>query len=86
MTLSVLLIVYVLVVAAFFLYALFTLFHVLRYGRLDAATYFATGAFVAGFVFIGFVSYTFINKIDWSQPIFTFSTPSFETKNINTGF
>lgn len=86
MTIHVLLIVYALIVVAFFIYALFTLFHVLRYGRLDAPTYFITGAFVAGFLFILFVSYTFIRDIDWKQPLFSFSTPTFEGKNINTGF
>lgn len=86
MTLNILLIAYGIVVIAFFIYALFTLFHVLRYGRLDAPTYFVTGAFVAGFAFILFVSYTFIRDVDWKQPIFTFSTTTFDNKNINTGF
>ncbi len=86
MTLTVLLFLYLFVVACFFLYALFNLFHVLRFGRLDAPTYFVTGAFVAGFLFIAFVSYTYIRDIDWSKPLFTMTTPSFNNTNINTGF
>lgn len=77
---SALLIVYGLTVAVVFVYALLNLYHVVRYGRLDATLYFMTGLFIAGFIFILFVSWTFIGRIDWSQSIdvagtFTFNQP-----------
>lgn len=80
MTLSILLILFAIAVAGIFLYALLNLFHVVRFGHMDAATYFMTGAFIAGFVFILFVSYTFIRQVNWSMPIISISN------NINTGF
>lgn len=87
MTLSILLVVYAIVVAGFFLYALLNLFHVVRYGRLDAPTYFMTGAFVAGFLFILFVSYTYIRSIDWDTPLLNItSNPLKSNNNIKTGF
>lgn len=82
----VLLVLYLFAAAGFLLYAIFNLFHVLRYGRPDAPTYIATAAFLAGFILISFVSYTYIRTVDWSQPLFTYSASSFSNNNINTGF
>lgn len=86
MTLSVLLIAYIIVVLGFLVYALFNLFHIMRFGRMDAATYFMTAAFVAGFAFILFVSYTFIDNIDFSQRLFVLPANNLQTNTINTGF
>ncbi|MBI4122046.1 MAG: hypothetical protein HY461_01815 [Parcubacteria group bacterium] len=77
MTLAVFLWVYIAFVAGIFLYALLNLFHILRYGRLDAPTYFMTGLFIAGFLFLTFVSSTFISTVDWSTPVTLFISNSF---------
>jgi len=69
LTLGFFLILYAIAIALFFLYALFNLFHVLRFGHFDRTTYFVTGTFIAGFLFILFVSYVFIGQIDWTTPI-----------------
>jgi hypothetical protein len=66
---SFLLILYLIAVAIVLIYALINLYHVFRYGRMDAPTYFMTGLFVAGFLVILFISSTAITQIDWSQTI-----------------
>lgn len=87
MTLVILLYLYIIIVAAFFLYALMNLYHILRYGRVDAPTYFMTGIFLAGFAFIVFVSFTFLSRIDWNRPLFpSIESPFNQNSSINTGF
>lgn len=63
------LLLYLVAVTVVFLYALVNLYHVFRYGRMDAVTYFMTGIFIAGFIVLLFISYTFITQIDWSQSV-----------------
>ncbi len=86
MTLSILLLAYALVVLGFFLYALLNLYHIIRFGRLDAPTYFMTALFIGGFAFILFVSYTFIDDINWDQPLFSTPIGLIQNDRINTGF
>lgn len=87
MTLILLLYAYIVIVAGFFLYALLNLYHILRYGRVDAPTYFMTGIFLAGFAFIAFVSLTFIQDVDWSRPLLpSIESPFQQNSSINTGF
>ncbi len=70
------LIFYLLLAGVFLLYGLFSLYHIIRFAHLDAASYFMTGIFIAGIVLIGFVSFTFIIGIDWTQSIELFSLTS----------
>ncbi len=87
MTLVLLLYVYIVIVAGFFLYALLNLYHILRYGRVDAPTYFMTGIFLAGFAFITFVSFSFLSTIDWNRPLLpSIESPFQQNSSINTGF
>lgn len=73
MTIAIFLWIYIAFVSGVFIYALLNLFHILRFGRFDGPTYFMTGLFIAGFAFIIFVTYTFINNIDWSTPLTIFT-------------
>lgn len=66
-SLNFILIIFLVLIAALFVYALFNLYHIFRYGHLDAASYFVTGLFVAGFIFILFVSYSHLSQIDFND-------------------
>lgn len=71
------LIAYFLLAGVFLLYAFFSLFHIVRFAHLDAASYFMTGIFVGGLILLIFVSYLFISPVDWGASIPLFSTDSF---------
>ncbi len=55
------------------IYALFNLYHMFRFGHFDRLSYFATGIFLAGFLFILFASSTFLLQVNWSDSLSVFS-------------
>jgi hypothetical protein len=71
--LSFFLVIYLILAPLFLLYAVFNIWHVVRFGEFDSASYFMTGLFIAGLVLISFVSFTFISRVDWSQRIELFN-------------
>jgi hypothetical protein len=79
MPLSIILWVFLAFVAGVFLYVLLNLYHIFRFGKFDGPTVFMTGLFLAGFVFILFVSYLYLAPIDWSAPIVLFSNDGFSS-------
>lgn len=69
MTLSALLIVYLIIIALAVVYALINLFHIFRHGHFDAKSYFVTGIFMAGFLLILGISASFLFTVDWAATI-----------------
>jgi hypothetical protein len=77
--LSIFLVIYGLAVAMMLIYALFNLYHILRFGHFDRASYFMTGLFIAGFLFILFVSYLYIRQVDFTDEIDLFEKSNFRS-------
>jgi len=71
------LIVYLALIFVSLLFIIFNFYHLFRFGSLEVETVFASFLFIAVLVIIFFCSYQNIIKIDWTQPLFTFSIPSF---------
>ncbi len=80
MALSILLWIYIAFAVGIFIYVLLNLYHIFRFGKFDAPTYFMTGLFLAGYIFILFVSYVYIREIDWQTPIEFFSSNGFSNQ------
>ncbi|MCX6744358.1 MAG: hypothetical protein NTX82_02430 [Candidatus Parcubacteria bacterium] len=68
-SLYVLLIIYAIALAGFFIFAIFNLYHLFNYGFLSFTSFFVTFLFLAGVVLILFITYQFGSQIDWSQTI-----------------
>lgn len=73
-SLSIFLIIYLILASLFALYALLSLYHIIRFSHFDESSYFMTGLFIAGIILISFVSFTYIIGIDWNQTIQLFDT------------
>lgn len=73
MPLSVILIPYGLLVLIFAIFALVSLFHLIRYGSLTFFSFFVTFIFLAGTVLILYSTAFLLVDTDWSIPIFEFA-------------
>jgi len=68
-TYSVILYIYLGLVALFIIFSFFDLYHVVRFGFLNSTTVGMTFVFIAGSAILLFISYTYLRDIDWSQKI-----------------
>lgn len=66
-SLSILLVFYAAILAAFVIFALFNLYHLFAYGFLSFLSFFTTFMFLAATVLILFITYAFAVQIDWTQ-------------------
>lgn len=57
---------YLLFVFIWLIFSLIALYHVIRYGQINFTTFFAAFAYIAGSALILFLSYGYLNQIDWS--------------------
>jgi hypothetical protein len=71
------LIIYLALIFVCFIFLLFNLYHLFKFGILDLETVFVSFFFLAVLAIIVFVSYQQIVKIDWQQPFFSFKIPQF---------
>lgn len=68
-SLSLLLLIYYFFILVFLLFSFFNLYHIIKFGVANPITVFIFFLYIAGLVFILFVSWCFIKQIDWSYQI-----------------
>lgn len=69
-TLSILLWIYLIIVAIFMLYSAFGFYHLFKFGMLDTRAFAMTAFFLGGVVVILFVTFIIGVDINWSNPLF----------------
>jgi len=69
--------VYLALIFVSLLYIIFNFYHLFRFGSLEVETVFVSFLFIAILTIIFFCSFQEIIKIDWRQPLFTMTIPSF---------
>jgi len=57
---------YLLFLAVWLIFSLIALYHLLRFGQVNFATFFAAFFYLAGSVMLLFFSYQYLSPIDWS--------------------
>lgn len=67
--LSIFLIIYLVYIAVFLFFTFFNLYHILKYGFASFWSYIITFAYIGLTIVALFISFVYINQIDWSQTI-----------------
>ncbi|MFA5076016.1 MAG: hypothetical protein WC480_01210 [Patescibacteria group bacterium] len=68
-TLSIFLYIYLFLVVIFILFAMFVIYHVIRFSFWGLPAFLATFLFIAATVIILFVTLDYCARVDWQQPI-----------------
>lgn len=71
MTLSILLYVYMAILAAFIVFAIINILHVVLLTATDRASYLVTVIFLIAFIVIISTSWIMLQDIQWSEPLFS---------------
>jgi len=54
------------------IFALFNIYHVIRFGSLNSTTVFSSFVFVVGIIVILWVSYQWLAEVNWQEFIYLF--------------
>lgn len=67
--LSLILFIYYFFLVLFFIFTIFNLYHIFKFGFVSIEGYLVTFIFVAGIVVVLFFTYELTVMIDWSRPL-----------------
>ena len=59
-------------IAVSLIFALFNIYHVIRFGSLNSTTVFSSFVFVVGIIVILWVSYQWLAEVNWQEFIYLF--------------
>ena len=76
---SAFLIAYFIFLVFFAIFAYFDIYHVLKFGTLNFTNFLATFIFFGVTTLILFLTYQYINQIDWTTPVSLFQGVSFNS-------
>ncbi len=82
-SLSIFLIIFLVLMGICLLFALWTMYHVIRFGTLNFHTVLTSFIFVAGIIIILFFAYQNLKEVNWETPITIFGNIGIELPDLH---